>query len=101
MDFEEDPDWAWRTAADDSPEQLYALWEDAVVRSRGRGRSELAEAGSTGLPAPEARGDAPNLRRILCDPHDEYARHVGHVDLFREAIDGLVGEDPPRRGRRP
>jgi hypothetical protein len=28
--------------------------------------------------------------------HDEYARHVGHADLLREAIDGLVGEDPPQ-----
>jgi len=38
----------------------------------------------------------PNLRRILVDLHDEYARHVGHADLFREAVDGLVGEDPPQ-----
>ena len=37
----------------------------------------------------------PNARRVLVDLHDEYARHVGHADLFREAIDGLVGEDPP------
>ena len=28
--------------------------------------------------------------------HDEYARHVGHTDLLREAVDGLVGEDPPQ-----
>jgi hypothetical protein len=27
---------------------------------------------------------------------EEYARHAGHADLLREAIDGLVGEDPPR-----
>jgi len=32
---------------------------------------------------------------MLVDLHDEYARHVGHADLFREAVDGLVGEDPP------
>jgi hypothetical protein len=43
-------------------------------------------------------GRSPNLRRILVDVHDEYARHVGHADLFREAIDGLVGEDPPQPG---
>ena len=40
-------------------------------------------------------GESPNLRRILVDLHDEYARHVGHADLLREAVDGLVGEDPP------
>ena len=26
---------------------------------------------------------------------EEYARHIGHADLIRETIDGLVGEDPP------
>jgi hypothetical protein len=41
-------------------------------------------------------GQSPNLRRILVDLHDEYARHVGHADLLREAVDGLVGEDPPQ-----
>jgi hypothetical protein len=25
VDFDADPDWEWRTAADDSPEELYAL----------------------------------------------------------------------------
>jgi hypothetical protein len=37
-----------------------------------------------------------NLRRMLVDLHDEYARQVGHPDLLREAVDGLVGEDPPQ-----
>ena len=44
-------------------------------------------------------GQSPNVRRVLVDLHDEYARHVGHADLFREAIDGLVGEDPPQPER--
>jgi Protein of unknown function (DUF664) len=26
---------------------------------------------------------------------EEYSRHVGHADLIRETVDGLVGEDPP------
>jgi hypothetical protein len=34
---------------------------------------------------------SPDARRPLVDLHDEYARHA---DLFREAVDGLVGEDP-------
>lgn len=50
------------------------------------------------LDAEEIDGDVPpNVRRLLVDLHDEYARHVGHADLFREAIDGLVGEDPPQQ----
>ena len=40
-------------------------------------------------------GASPSLRRILIDLIEEYARHVGHADLIRESIDGLVGEDPP------
>ncbi|WP_345770494.1 DUF664 domain-containing protein [Blastococcus saxobsidens] len=44
----------------------------------------------------DAGGRSPVLRRILVDLHDEYARHVGHADLLREAVDGLVGEDPPQ-----
>jgi hypothetical protein len=38
----------------------------------------------------------PSLRRLLADMIEEYARHVGHADLIRETIDGLVGEDPPK-----
>lgn len=37
----------------------------------------------------------PSVRRILADLIEEYARHVGHADLIREAVDGVTGEDPP------
>jgi len=39
-------------------------------------------------------GRTPSLRRLLVDMVEEYARHVGHADLIRESVDGLVGEDP-------
>ena len=39
------------------------------------------------------------VRRVLVDPHtlhlhliEEWARHNGHTDLIREAIDGATGE---------
>ncbi len=32
------------------------------------------------------------LRWILTHMIEEYARHNGHADLMREAIDGAVGE---------
>jgi Protein of unknown function (DUF664) len=41
-------------------------------------------------------GEHPNLRRVLVDQIEEYIRHTGHADLLREAVDGLVGEDPPQ-----
>ena len=40
-------------------------------------------------------GRHPSLRRLVCDLIEEYGRHTGHADLLREAVDGLVGEDPP------
>ncbi len=99
VDFDADPQWEWRTAADDSPEQLYALWRKAVERNQAAVAALLA----TGeLDQPTTRmarsGESTNLRRALVDLHDEYARHVGHADLLREAVDGLVGEDPPQAG---
>jgi len=90
-------EWGWRSAADDTPEELYTLWSAAVDRARAAWRRVLAEGD---LDQPSAymtsAGESPNLRRPLVDLHDEYARHVGHADLLREAVDGLVGEDPPQ-----
>jgi hypothetical protein len=97
MDPGDDPDFEWRTAADDSPEELYALWRTAVERSKVATDAALADGGLDRPAAIEFEGwGRPNLRRMLVDLHDEYARHVGHADLFREAVDGLVGEDPPQ-----
>ena len=95
VDWSADPAWDWRTAADDSPEQLYALWRDAVARSRALLAAAMAEGG----PARRAGGPdspAPSLRYILLNMIEEYARHNGHADLIRESIDGRVGHDPPR-----
>jgi hypothetical protein len=32
------------------------------------------------------------VRWVLLHMIDEYARHLGHADLLREAIDGATGE---------
>jgi hypothetical protein len=98
VDFETDPDWDWRTAADDSPEEIYGIWHDAVAWCRAAWAAALADGGlDTPSHFSTDDGRSPNLRRLLVDLHDEYARHVGHADLLREAVDGLVGEDPPQR----
>jgi Protein of unknown function (DUF664) len=96
VDWDADPDWDWHSAAEDSPEELFALWEGAVDRSRAVVEKALAEGGLDQLGQfTDPHGRTPNLRRILVDLIEEYARHVGHADLIRESIDGLVGEDPP------
>jgi len=91
VDWKADPAWDWRTAADDSHEDLYSRWQDAVARSRGRFAQALAQRGPGRQPIPEA----PAIRYILLNMIEGYARHNGHADLIREAIDGLTGEDPP------
>jgi uncharacterized damage-inducible protein DinB len=94
VDWDADPDWDWHSAAGDTPEQLRALWQEAVARSRSRVAEALADGGlgrlATGIS--NDRGEAPSLRWIVCHMVEEYARHNGHADLLRESVDGLVGE---------
>ncbi|MGH8892530.1 MAG: DUF664 domain-containing protein [Actinomycetes bacterium] len=95
-DWDPEQDWEWRTAAEDTPAQLYTLWEQNVTRARANLARALAD-GDLGKPThltwPD--GQSPSIRRLLVDMIEEYARHTGHADLLRESIDGLVGEDPP------
>jgi hypothetical protein len=96
VDWDADPDWDWRSAAEDNPEQLMTLWQDAVARSRAAVTEALPNGGLDQLAQRKwPDGRAPSLRRIMIDLIEEYARHVGHADLIRESVDGLVGEDPP------
>ena len=93
VDWKADPDWEWHSAAEDTPEQLFALWQDAVARSRSLVAEALADEGLDGL-ARRAWNDgrALSLRWILVHMIEEYARHNGHADLLRESVDGLTGE---------
>jgi len=95
IDWDADPGWEFRSAADDAPEELYALWDGAVARSRERVSAALASGGlDTEADIGDERGHA-SLRRLVFDLVEEYGRHTGHADLLRESVDGLVGEDPP------
>ncbi len=95
INWDENPDWDYTTAADDTPEELYAIWDGAVARSRVRVDEALAKGGLD-LEASVADGGVhASLRRLICDLIEEYGRHTGHADLLRESVDGLVGEDPP------
>jgi len=98
VDFDADPDWEWHSAVDDSPEELRELrelWEAAVARSRAAVRAFLAEANADSPVRWTESREVPNLRRMLVDMIEEYARHTGHADLIRESVDGLVGEGQP------
>ncbi len=93
VDWKADSDWEWHTAAHDSPEELRAIWQEAVDRSRSLVADALTRGGLGQLAQrtwPDGR--APSLRWILCHMIEEYARHNGHADLIRESIDGETGE---------
>ena len=77
------------------PEQLRALWQDAVARSRSLVTKALADGGldrpATGIPSSWGP-TAPSLRWIVVHMIEEFARHNGHADLLRESVDGVTGE---------
>ena len=94
--FDGSDDWEFTSAAADTPERLYRLYDDAVGRSRARFVAALDRGGLDQRVAVSTdTGEHASLRRLLCDLIEEYGRHTGHADLLREAVDGRVGEDPP------
>jgi hypothetical protein len=98
--WEDGRDWQFISAADDPPERLYAFWDEAVARSRARLAAALADGGPDQLVhLTDDDGNRASLRRLLCDLIEEYGRHTGHANLIREAVDGRVGEDPPKDWR--
>jgi hypothetical protein len=87
-DWDAQPDWEMDTSVDFTPAELIEQFDDAVARSR-------AAIDGLDLDASSANGHhgAPvNLRWILVHMIEEYARHCGHADLLREAIDGTTGD---------
>ena len=93
VDWSQDRDWDWNSAAGDTPAQLLELWHGACALSRSNILSVL-ETGPLGQLAKRTwpSGESPSLRWILVHMIEEYARHNGHADLLRESIDGQVGE---------
>ncbi len=88
--FDQDIDWDLDASADE-PAALLALFDAACERSRAvvHAAPSLDAVSVPGIPP----GRGPwNLRWILLHLIEEYARHSGHADLLREAIDGQVGD---------
>jgi len=84
--FENDEEW--RVPEDATVAgALEAYWDEIALIDR-----ELETAGmddrDRGGPAPGQH----TLRRMTVHLIEEYARHCGHADLLREAIDGATGD---------
>jgi uncharacterized damage-inducible protein DinB len=70
--------------------QAWALWRDEIAFAD----QFVADAPTLDLPGKQqdsVRGPM-SLRWILTHMIEEYARHLGHVDLLRERIDGKLGQ---------
>jgi Protein of unknown function (DUF664) len=91
VDWDADDDWDWHSAADDTPAQLWQLWDHTVRRSDDavRGRKSLDHLAERRT---HRTGEPISLRWILVHMIEEYARHIGHADLIRQSIDGAVGQ---------
>ena len=92
--FDDDEDWELHSARDDSPDELRRTFAEARAAADAAIDRGLAEGG---LDAPSARpsrreGTPISLRWILLHMIEELARHNGHADLLREAVDGQVRE---------
>jgi uncharacterized damage-inducible protein DinB len=94
VDWDADSEWEWRTARDDTPEELFALFDEAVRRADEVIDAALADGGlaAESQKADSREGTPFSLRRIIIHLIEEYARHNGHADLIRQHIDGATGE---------
>jgi predicted enzyme related to lactoylglutathione lyase len=86
--WDDDGDWEITTGAADPLETSVALYRAAIERSRAvcAGRSLDDPA------AGPAHGREFNLRFAIVHLLEETARHLGHLDLLREQLDGTTGE---------
>lgn len=82
----------WHVSAEQPTADVLATYQDEVRRSRAVATdASLTDSARTGgrFQSPE---DAPTLGRILFHLLQEYARHIGQLDIARELIDGQTGE---------
>jgi uncharacterized damage-inducible protein DinB len=85
-------DGRWFVAADETLDSLLVALADRASRTHAIvERHDLDEVGAAG---PRWEGaDPPTLERVLLHLMQEYARHVGHLDIVRELVDGTTGEE--------
>ena len=90
VDWDADPDAEFRMATEMDPDELRRTYAEACARSR---ETVDAAAGLDQLCAQPLRtGGHASLRWVLLHLIEETARHAGHADLIREAVDGATGD---------
>ncbi len=86
LDWDADPDAEMTLAAGLTRDDLFAAFDAAIADSRTRVEAAASLDQSSALS--NRAGEHWSLRWILVHMIEEYARHCGHADLIREAIDG-------------
>jgi hypothetical protein len=86
--FHDDPDWEFHSAVGDDLADVLGLYQAACERSR----QVLAQTPLDGFSVGLRDGEPFSMRWIMLHMIEETARHAGHADLLREAIDGETGE---------
>jgi hypothetical protein len=82
----------WHVAPDETFEQIKAFYLEQCARSREiAAGADLADRAAVGGRF-ESEKDTPTLAWILFHVLQEYARHLGHLDIARELADGGMGE---------
>jgi len=85
---EADPDPDFRIEPDETAAGIIAIYQAEVEKSR-----QIIEAASLDDLAVRPKEGKPfTLRWIMLHLIEDTARHNGHADLLREAIDGVTGE---------
>ena len=84
--WDDDRDWEFHSAVDDSVDELVALYEQACDRSRAAAAGQPLDAAAANTSRPF------NLRFAYVHLIEETARHLGHIDILREYLDGTTGE---------
>jgi uncharacterized damage-inducible protein DinB len=90
VDWKADPDYEFRTALEKEPDWLRRRYRDACDRARKV--TAAAESLDDVSVSTRVGGKPFTLRWVMLHLIEETARHAGHADLLREAIDGVVGE---------
>ena len=84
-------DGHWYVGTDEPFAALLASFRDQAATSRSV--IQAHDLSDIGQPGDRWEGaDPPTLERILFHLVQEYARHVGHLDIVRELADGTTGE---------
>ena len=93
---DDDEDADWHHGPNDTLAEALAAMHEEIAKARGivaaTDSLEQVTAIDVGPSDNPARFGRRSLRWVMVHMIEEYARHCGHADVIREAIDGAVGD---------